>query len=134
MKENFRFSVKFGFSHIMKYASERVMVSMKNVAGDPRITFHVSVTTLGSLGASLGAESTSHELKIPQNEENPQISGSGSTGRQDGAPLVAIGSATKFRTFHQLSVLGLETMQKKFLHNFRNPYFRSSLLYGIFQK
>ena len=45
--------------------------------------------------------------------ENRHIPACGSTGRQDGAPPVAIGSATKFATFHQLSVLGLETMQKK---------------------
>ena len=44
--------------------------------------------------------------------ENPHFPACGSTGRRDGAPLVAIGSAIKFGTFHQLSVLGLEAMQK----------------------
>ena len=56
--------------------------------------------------------------------ENRHIPACGSTGRQDGAPPVAIGSATKFATFHHLSVLGLEAMQKIYLASAGFPFLR----------
>ena len=97
----------------MKYSSESDMISMKNVYKDPWNTFHVSVTLSELLPRTTGGKLFGEISKILENLEIPHIPACGSTGRRDGAPPVAIGSATKFATFHHLSVLGLEAMQKK---------------------
>ena len=97
----------------MKYASESVMINMKNDHKDPWNTFHVSGTISQSLARPTGDKLSRKISKNPPNPENPVFPAWGSTGRRGGAPSVAIGSATKFATFHHLSVLGLEAMQKK---------------------
>ena len=89
------------------------MVSMKIDHKDPWNTFHVSVTLSQSLARPTAGQMLSEISENPGFLENRHIPACGSTGRHDGAPPVAIGSATKFATFHHLSVLGLEAMQKK---------------------
>ena len=66
--------------------------------------------------------------KKTQNPKKTHIPACGSTGRQDGAPPVAIGSATEFATFHHLSVLGLETMQKIYLASAGFPFLRPACI------
>ena len=97
---------------MLKYASEGDITIMKNVPQAFWTTFHAFIAVWRSFPASSGAYSIHRNPKNHQNDKKIEISRWGSTGRQDGAPPVAIGSATKFRIFHHLSVWRLGAMQK----------------------
>ena len=112
MEEKLKKSKKIGIFLKAKYASGEVITNMKKLHKDFANTFHTPMTFSRSILASAGHWSISEIQENVQNLENPHFSACGSTGRRDGAPPVAIGSATKFRTFHHLSVLGLDAMQK----------------------